>query len=270
MTRKVTTKEFIERAVSKHGPFYDYSELTPTYLRDKVIIKCPEHGIFMQRASRHLYGSGCPTCNRKREKRITTEEFISKAISVHGNKFDYSKTEYHRGHENVRVICSKHGEFFRNATELLSGKGCPLCGREIAIEKTKLTQKEFIDKANRIHKNKYDYSKTKYNKYLDKICIICNIHGEFFQTAGAHLAGSGCTKCGIFYSTEEFIEKANKIHGQGRYNYSKTNYKSCNKRVQIICPKHGEFWQVPRQHIRGFGCPKCAVEKAAITKRKTT
>ena len=57
-------------------------------------------------------------------------------------------------------------------------------------------------------------------------------------------------------NTEEFINKANKVHN-GKYDYSKVEYVNAKTKVCIMCPKHGEFWQTPDDHLRGKGCPKC-------------
>lgn len=63
------------------------------------------------------------------------------------------------------------------------------------------------------------------------------------------------------HTTETFIKKARKIHGD-TYDYSKTTYNGNNiTKVKIICKKHGEFWQTPAQHFNGHGCPKCGLEK---------
>ena len=116
----------------------------------------------------------------------------------------------------------------------------------------KLTKEEFIEKAKKLHGDKYDYSKVEYIDYLTKVCIICPKHGEFWQTPSNHLnktKSKGCLKCGIentnyknTYTKEEFIEKAKTIHGN-KYDYSKVEYLKSNKKICIICPKHGEFWQ---------------------------
>lgn len=55
---------------------------------------------------------------------------------------------------------------------------------------------------------------------------------------------------------EEFIERARKVHGD-KYDYTKVGYKGNDIKVCIICPIHGEFWQTPRNHIKGSECPKC-------------
>ena len=60
----------------------------------------------------------------------------------------------------------------------------------------------------------------------------------------------------MILSTEEFIKRAREIHGE-KYDYSKVEYKGCYEKVCIICPKHGEFWQTPRSHLSGHGCPNC-------------
>ena len=124
----------------------------------------------------------------------------------------------------------------------------------------------FIEKARQIHNDKYDYSKVNYVNSRTKVCIICPTHGEFWQTPHNHLKGYGCAECGKEKShlskmtTEDFIVKSKEIHGN-KYDYSKACYKTCDTKVCIICPEHGEFWQIPSNHINGSGCPKCANEK---------
>jgi hypothetical protein len=56
--------------------------------------------------------------------------------------------------------------------------------------------------------------------------------------------------------TEEFIKRAKAVHGD-KYDYSKTEYKKITDKVCIICPEHGEFWQMPDVHLLGRGCPNC-------------
>lgn len=131
----------------------------------------------------------------------------------------------------------------------------------------KITTTEFIKKAEKIHGDKYDYSKINYINATTKICIICPIHGEFWQEPRVHLSGGGCKLCANEYiankntkNIEYFISKAKQIHGD-KYDYSKVKYKNILKKVCIICPKHGEFWQTPDNHLHGHGCRKCLFEK---------
>ena len=120
----------------------------------------------------------------------------------------------------------------------------------------KLTTKEFIEKSNIKHNWKYDYSKTVYTKAKEKVCIVCPIHGEFWQKADKHMnEGCGCPKCSnnVKYDTESFIEKAKTIHGD-KYDYSKVNYVNNHTKVCIIDKECGEFWQLPSNHLKGCGC----------------
>ena len=128
-------------------------------------------------------------------KRKTTEQFISEAIKVHGDKYDYSKVEYKACDANVLIICPKHGEFLQTPSSHLSGRGCNHCGREQTIKSVTYDTKSFIEKAIKKHGEKFDYSKVEYVDYNTKVCIICPIHGEFWQKPTLHLTRSGCFHC---------------------------------------------------------------------------
>ena len=187
-------------------------------------------------------------------KKLTTEEFIKKSKAIHGDKYDYSKVEYINNHTKVCIICPEHGEFWQTPHNHLNGQNCPLC----INNNLKKTKSDFINESNKLHNNKYDYSKVEYINNHTKICIICPEHGEFWQMPKRHLSGDGCPKCcGRNRTTEEFIEIARKIHGN-KYDYSKTEYINSSKKVCIICPEHGEFWQIPHSHLQGKNCPKCS------------
>ena len=196
-------------------------------------------------------------------KRLTTAEFVKKAIEVHGDKYDYSKVEYMGTHKNVCIICPEHGEFKQTPANHLNGRGCPKCSRESCQKNLSSTKEEFINKAREVHGDKYDYSKVDYTNANTHVCIICPEHGEFKQTPSMHLSGNGCPKCGIesmqkkqSSTTEEFINKAREIHG-GKYDYSKVQYVNSHTDVCIICPEHGEFKQTPNKHLMWQGCPNC-------------
>ena len=66
----------------------------------------------------------------KDNKKLTTEEFIKRAISVHGNKYDYSNVKYKNNLILVIIICHKHGEFKQEPGSHLQGRGCNKCGIE--------------------------------------------------------------------------------------------------------------------------------------------
>lgn len=123
----------------------------------------------------------------------------------------------------------------------------------------KLTTEEFIARAIAVHGDRYDYSKTVYVNNSTKVCIICPEHGEFWQLPNNHLRYN-CQKCAgnFIKSKHDFVTKANKKHGFGRYDYSKVEYINAHTKVCIICHEHGEFWQRPDKHTNDTnGCPKC-------------
>jgi hypothetical protein len=188
-------------------------------------------------------------------KKLTTEEFIERAKKIHGDAYDYSKVNYIKYTTKVKIICPIHGEFEQTPESHLKGKKCNKCyGRN-------LTTQEFIDKANLVHNNRYDYSKVNYKNGELKIDIICSLHGSFKQSPHTHLLGRGCPKCANKDITiDEFITKANLVHNN-KYYYSKFTYINAKTKGVIICPKHGEFWQIPNSHLLNHGCPECAQSK---------
>ena len=190
-------------------------------------------------------------------KKSNTEEFIAKARKIHGDMYDYSKVVYKNAKTNICIICPVHGEFYQTPDKHLRGHKCPFCN-----EKKKSSTEEFIEKARKIHGDKYDYSKVEYINKDEKVCIICPEHGEFWQRAHNHLNGNGCPKCSKKhrYTTKEFVEKCKKIHNN-YYDYSKTEYVSNKRKIVIVCSKRGIFRQMAGKHLYGEGCPKCSQSK---------
>ena len=130
-------------------------------------------------------------------KKLTQEEWIEKAKQVHGNKYDYSLVNYLGSKEYVTIICPIHGEFKQKAGNHLK-YGCAACAQN-----KKITLEEFIKKSEKIHNNKYDYSKvTPFQNTRELVTIICPIHGEFSQRVGDHMRGCGCNKCRCTKSTK--------------------------------------------------------------------
>jgi very-short-patch-repair endonuclease len=156
----------------------------------------------------------------------------------------------------------------------LQGQGCQKCYDERRGQ-TRLLDPEValknIKEAYESRGKHYDLSKAKYVNNKTKITIICPEHGEF-QTKYNKIInrGDGCKKCANIQNginkrltTEEFIEKATKVH-HGKYGYSKANYKTSTDKVTITCPIHGDYEQVATIHLSGCGCPKCNQSKLEI------
>ena len=237
-SKRLTTKEFINKAIEVHGGKYDYSKVEYVTMKEKVTIVCPYHGIFLQLPSSHLKGHGCPICAKNKE--LTTEEFIKRAKLIHGNKYDYSKVEYKDIKTKVCIICPKHGEFWQRPSSHLDGQGCPICkGENIRAKKIK-GKERFIDESICVHGNKYDYSKVEYVNSSTKVCIICPIHGEFWQTPMKHLNGHGCQRCNSSKLEEEmriFLNK-NNIDFEEQKSFEWLKSKQNFLRLDFYLPKY--------------------------------
>ena len=268
----MTQEEFISKVKLKYGEKYDYSKIIFTGTKNKVKLICPKHGEFSIRADYLISkkDDACKKCSfeeKGKKRNLSKEYFIKRAISVHGDKYDYSKVNYINSKTKICIICPEHGEFWQKPNNHLRGCGCYECfkkrqGKNLTDRNTK-TQNIFLKESILIHGNKYDYSKVEYKNCNTKVCIICPEHGEFWQIPQNHLKGCGCPKCSFIktaqkntHNSEEFIKQSKKIHGN-KYNYSNVEYIKAKVKVSIICPKHGEFWQTPDSHLRGNGCPKC-------------
>lgn len=196
--RRLTAQEFIDRAKKVHGDKYDYSKVKYKTSYSKVEIVCPIHGSFYQIPKHHMNGSGCPMCDKS--KKLNTKEFIKKAQAVHGNKYNYDKSNYIRAFEKICITCPVHGDFWQLAAVHLRGHGCALCKNEATRQRRVMSKDEFIRRAKIAHPTKnYDYSKVEYLTLNDKVCIICPEHGEFWQNASNHLNGSCCPNCQVSF-----------------------------------------------------------------------
>ena len=196
--------EFIKKAKSVHNNKYDYSKVEYVNNSTKVCIICPEHGEFWQAPNNHLNGNGCIKCVKHsyqygiKRTHKTNEEVIKEFKNVHGEKYDYSKVDHVNVNTKICIICPKHGEFWQTPHHHLRGQGCPIC----ANENKRLTLEEFVNRANKIHNNKYNYSMVHFTNVRDYIDIICSKHGVFRQNVMTHLRGHGCQCCNA-----SFMEK---------------------------------------------------------------
>ena len=130
------------------------------------------------------------------------------------------------------------------------------------------SKERFIEKSQKVHGNRYDYSTSRYVNDATQIQIVCRKHGVFKQKANTHLRGSGCPNCALEdlgrshqHTKTDFISKARKMHGK-RYKYTTSQYVNDRTKLQIICRKHGPFLQTPNSHLRGSGCPRCRQSRA--------
>ena len=199
-------------------------------------------------------------------RKLTKEEFIKRAIDKHGSFYNYDKVVYTNNLSKVVIICPLHGEFEQMASKHLNGNKCRKCGIDDIHKGRRLDNDTFIKLAIEKHGNKFDYSKINVKGEKTKIKIICHKHGEFEQSPRQHLdAEEPCKKCRVNHfkhDLEKFTKLATLKH-DGIYNYSLVEYEQSNKHINIICPIHGTFKQLPYKHLSGQGCSKCISTKVS-------
>ena len=230
MPRKKTTEEFIIEANLVHNNVYDYTNSIYIGSHNKINILCEKYGMFEQIASNHINNKrGCSKCNGGVKN--TLNSFINQSNKIHNNMYNYNLIEYVNNYTPIKIICEKHNIFEQLPLNHLKGKGCPKCGL-IKMKKTKAkTLTNFIKDSNKIHNDKYDYSKSVYFNNHTKLEIICEKHGSFKQTPNIHIDNkSGCPKCSSskgeekvrYYLNEnniEFVEQKtfNKLKSNKNY-----------------------------------------------------
>ena len=218
-----TTCQFIQKAIKIHGNEFDYSLVDYRGNKIKTKIICKYHGIFLQRPNDHLQGKGCPGCRfikLSETKTFTQDDFIKKAINVHGNKYDYSNTVYEKHDKYITIICPEHGSFTQRAVNHMAGHGCKKCKSDKIHGRNVYSKEEFINKAIEVHGSKYDYSDVDYVGWNVSVKIMCPKHGAFFQIPSIHLQEHGCPKCSSSHGEmkiQKWLDK-NKV----KYVYQKT------------------------------------------------
>lgn len=191
---KRTSEQFINLAKAKYGDKFNYDNIMYKNSKSLIQIKCNTHnGYIWQEPTNHLRNGGCAICSEN--KKMTTDEFIEKANKIHNNKYTYEKTIYIKSHSYVTITCKKHGDFSQTSYSHLAGRGCKICGEESSASKQPSTKEEFIEKAKKIHNDKFDYENVNYVNAQTKVLIYCKKHkGTFEQTPDNHL-NNNCNIC---------------------------------------------------------------------------
>ena len=264
MAPKYTTAEFIARARAKHGEKYDYSATVYTGSLNRITVTCPDHGVFTPVANSHLK-TGCKFCgfaSSSAKQCMTTEEFVTRARKLYGDKYDYSQTVYVHSLKKLTITCPKHGDFEMEGHRHLKAGGCTKCsgGLEQVVDTA-----SFVRRVTAMYDGMYDYSKADYKGCGEPVIVGCRTHGDFSVTPVLHIHHRvGCPMCTEavtggkkFLGTEGFIERARAVHGN-TYNYDKVLYVNIDTKVVITCLVHGDFEQSAWSHIgQRQGCSQC-------------
>lgn len=285
MFKASTTEYFISKAIAIHGKDkFRYDRVEYKNYKTEVEIFCNRcQKYFMQRPSHHYTASGCTNCKGQiisEKNRLTTSDFIAKAISVHGSdRYDYKEVVYTGSHDYVWITCNVCGNrFSQQASKHSYGNGCSMCARTTQSNAIRKTKNEFINDAVRVHGNLYGYDSVIYigtDKKVDIYCKKCN--KIFRQLPQHHLQGRGCPKCGrekrdlsCRSSPEKFISMCISIHGD-KFDYKEINYQGMTVPVKIYCKACGLFfYQTPAIHLHAkWGCQRCAIgQKDVLTGTK--
>lgn len=198
ISKTKSTELFIEQSLMKHDGFYSYNKVVYVSSKVPVIITCPIHGDFNQNPNNHLSGKGCMKCGFEKLKMVnlkTPEQFINEANEVHDRLYTYDSTKYVNNRKKIIITCITHGDFEQVPNSHLAGHGCPKCAIDISTNARRKPLTQFIEEANAVHNNTFNYDKVDYVRHTSKITIVCLTHGDFGQTPGKHLSGRGCPIC---------------------------------------------------------------------------
>lgn len=208
-SERYNTESYVAKAKEVHNGFYTYESVNYADAGSTITVTCPKHGNFETTASAHIgkRKQGCSKCANEANalrSAYSTEEFVSRAqAKFPDGRYDYSKVVYKKSGEKVEVNCLQHGPFWVEPKSHLSGSGCSDCWAARRGLVNRLSQADFIDRAEVVHSFKYDYSLLDFSKHTTGINstveIICPTHGKFSQTLVDHLhQGAGCPECASY------------------------------------------------------------------------
>lgn len=197
------TKHFIQRVVAVHGTQYSYSKTHYRSAREKVVITCPVHGDFEQRAHSHLEGYGCKACAIQKTAKLKLAKRLTRACLECQVQFQVTPGEMLNGGGK---FCSRACmDSFRKSDD----RNCAHCGKRFTPKKTqskyctsacsgdarRWTTSAFIEGAEKVHGRTYGYGHSMYSGMNQPVQIDCSQHGSFQQRPADHLLGCGCQKC---------------------------------------------------------------------------
>ena len=207
-------------------------------------------------------------------KRKSYNEHIEDCKKVHGGIYKYPEEpdNFNGVYTELKIICTKHGEFTQSINNHKNGSGCKVCGRQKTISAHIMSYAKHIEDCKKVHKNYYTYPKHQDlpDRTGTKIKIVCPVHGEFNQALRDHKSGHGCSKCyfdkmGINQTLtyEQHILKCKEVHDNFyRYPEHQDLPKGYKSTIKIICPAHGVFTQILNDHKDGHGCQTCGIRKS--------
>jgi len=198
---------------------------------------------------------------RSLSKRKSKEQFLEKIYVKYGNKFTFDLSNWSGITGNkILVTCPIHGEFEQIPRNLLLSAcktGCKQCGLESRNNSKTKDFQNFINKANIIHSNKYEYiEEEEYKNRKSKVKIICKKHGEFTKSAQKHISGQACFQCKI----EELVKNNILVGGYSEDLFkNKSELKNKKAYLYYISINNGKLYKIGistclQTRMRGIKC----------------
>lgn len=278
---RLTKEKVIEQFIEVHGYDFDYSNMVYINTHTPIEVRCKKHDfVFFPTPRNHKSGAKCTMCGREAQTekaKKPQEKFISEVLERYGDVYDFSLLKYVNTKTPVKLI---HKEF-----GLVEVRPSNLLDKTTYVhkdkKKTKSTDKEtFIEEAIKVYGNKDDYTDSDIISSKEKIQIRCKKHDIVFtKDIATYLKGWGCPQCSAENyrkirkkSTEDYIERAKKVHGDN-CDYTNTVYITGKDKIEVKCNIHNEVFNVlPRNHIAGNSCKKCSrdnISKSLLGKEGT-
>lgn len=227
--------------------------------REPVQCRCKVCGhIWTPMPNNLLSGYGCPVCGlekRSKAQQKTKDEFrremaeIDPTIGIVG--------EYCGAQKRIQCTCRECGHTWNPlATNLLAGKGCPVCSKKKAGNKRMRTNDEFAVAVKRLNPTIIVHEE--YHGNTERLRCSCEVCGfSWMPLPSVLLRGSGCPRCAgnERYTTAEFRRKLKKINP---YILLLGEYKKTSEPILCKCELCGHEWQItPNSLLHGNGCPEC-------------
>lgn len=261
---------WVEKATKKHEGKYAYNSSKRVEVNGRwyINITCPEHGDWLQAPPKHIFGRGCPKCVGRGVDKV---EILRNLFP----DWDFSGVKVGTVKDDLIIQCPKHGKV-RTRYDVIKIREesietpCPKCNKEIGGFNRRLKEEEVRDKLKEVHGDLItlvsDYTTTS-----EKHTFRCKLHGEWrTKLQDVIFKASKCPECGKNaryrwqqevrkLDPQEFLSQARKVHGD-KYEYDLDTFDGIKFKMRMICKDHGEFWQIPNNHITGqSGCPSCAI-----------
>lgn len=186
---------------------WDWSGVEFGHTKQTFTLVCPEHGEFQTSYNRLTTKKGqispCPKCSKiiaGKERRNTVEQWQEKLQATWGDEVVVDPSSIVTAGDKAKFTCKFHGEFVSILQDVVSGHGCPTCGKNRFISwmdvNVRVTPEEFEKRANEVHKGRYKYRLETYVEMREKMAMLCDKHGEFWQEPSNHIGlEAGCPSC---------------------------------------------------------------------------